>query len=391
VRAFHGRGWWLDGAIAGVAAGFGAVNIVLGLPTNARVAQWVLVMSAALALVFVRRVPLAVLGVEVVLVAVTDVMVPTASHLAPLAAAVALGAVAYRHGWAVIGASLAATFAAVLFSIGRDDGGLLNGADGLVRIVSLGFAAAAPVAFGRYLAGLRQAAAVAEERVRDAEERRLAETRAARLAERARIASDLHDLVAHHVSAIALQAGSAQYAATHAPDPEQRLSAAVGALRSIHTGARQALVDLRGLLRVLRNPTDEDPVVDPERMIVEAVQRGRTGGLDVVALVDERTTDAPLAIRVTAARVVQEALTNVLKHAGPGTDVKATVAVDDDRLRIDVANSVPAGRHPALPTSGHGLTGMRERVEILGGAFAAGPTRTGGWHLCVTLPLAAHS
>jgi signal transduction histidine kinase len=94
---------------------------------------------------------------------------------------------------------------------------------------------------------------------------------------------------------------------------------------------------------------------------------------------------------VTAARVVQEALTNALKHAGPGAEVETTVDVVDSRLRVEVANSGPVGPHPALPASGHGLAGMRERVEIHGGTLAAGPTHTGGWRLRVTLPLGART
>jgi signal transduction histidine kinase len=214
---------------------------------------------------------------------------------------------------------------------------------------------------------------------------------AIRLAERARIAGDLHDLVAHHVSAIALQAGSARYAATHAPDLEQRLSVAVGSLRSIHTSAGQALVDLRSLLRVLRSPSEQESLVDPERMIADAVDRSRSAGLRVVARVDDGTVGAPLTLRVTAARVVQEALTNALKHAGPGAEVETTVDFDESGLWVEVANSGPTGVHPTLPASGYGLAGMRERVEILGGTLAAGPTGAGGWRLRVTLPLGVRS
>lgn len=378
---------WLDAAIVAVAGGFGAVSVILGPPSGGGATQWVLVEAAALALDLARHLPLVVLAIEVVLVLVTDALVATSSHVAPLAGVVALGAVAYRHRWVSTGIAFAAAYAAMLVAFGRDAGGLLTGPDGLLRIVSLALAVAAPVAFGRYLAGLRLAAAVAEERVRDAEQRRGTEMQAIRLAERARIASDLHDLVAHHVSAIALQAGSAQYAATHAPDPQQRLSVAVGSLRSIHTSAGQALVDLRSLLRVLRSPIEQESLVDPEQMIADAVDRSRSAGLDVVARVDDRTTGAPLTLRVTAARVVQEALTNALKHAGPGAEVETTVDVDDSHLWVEVANSGPLNTRPVLPVSGHGLAGMRERVEILGGTLAAGPTSTGGWRLRVTLPL----
>lgn len=126
-------------------------------------------------------------------------------------------------------------------------------------------------------------------------------------------------------------------------------------------------------------------------MITDAVQRSCTAGLHVVAHLDDGTVEAPLTLRVTAARVVQEALTNALKHAGPGAEVETTVDVDDTQLSVEVANSGPVGPHPTLPASGHGLAGMRERVEILGGTLAAGPTHTGGWRLRVTLPLGARS
>ncbi len=382
---------WLDAAIAVAAAGFGAASIVLSPASGAGLTVWALVAAATVALVFVRHVPLTVLAIEVVLTLVTDAVVVPGIHVAPLAGAVALGAVAYRHRWAGTTIAFAAAYATMLVAFGTDPGGLLTGSDGVVRIVVLALTVAAPVAFGRYLAGVRLAAAVAEERVRDAEKRRDAEIQAIRLAERARIAGDLHDLVAHHVSAIALQAGTAQYAATHAPDPVQRLGAAVGALRAIHSSAGQALVDLRSLLRVLRDPDDQTPLIAPEQMITDAVERSRTAGLHVIARVDDGIVEAPLTLRVTAARVVQEALTNALKHAGPGADVETTVGVDGTHLGVEVVDTGPVGHHPVLPASGHGLAGMRERVEILGGTLAAGPTRTRGWRLSVILPIGDRS
>ncbi|MFD8075522.1 sensor histidine kinase [Streptomyces sp. NPDC059718] len=387
MSAYQGRRLGLDILIAVTAACVGAATIVLGPSSGRPVVEWVLVEAAVVALALARYAPVVTLVVEVVLIVVTDVVLPGTSHVAPLAAALALGVVAYRCGTVVTAVSWTATLTAVLVSVGRDAGGLLSGADGVIRILSTALAVAAPVAFGRYLAALRQAADVAEERARDAEERREAETRAARMTERARIAGDLHDMVAHHVSAIALTAGSAQYAATHAADRQQRLDAALGGIESIHVSARQALVDLRGLLHILRDPTSPDAVVNPEQMINDAVERSRAAGLRVTLTHDERAAGASLALRVTAARVVQEALTNALKHAGPGSDVSATVVVTDDQFLVDVANTVQRERSPSLPSSGHGLTGMRERVEVLGGTLAAGPTGN-GWHLCAALPLA---
>ncbi|MFB6933231.1 sensor histidine kinase [Streptomyces chartreusis] len=387
MSAFQWRRPGLDMLIAAAAAAAGAASIVLGPPSDLPWATWVLVEASALTLGLARTLPVVALALNVVLVVVTDVVVPGTSHVAPLVAALTLGVVAYRCGTVITVVSWAATFAAVLVSVGRDAGALLAGADGALRILSTAMAIAAPVAFGRYLAALRQAAAVAEARAREAEERRLVETRAARMTERAHLAGDLHDLVAHHVSAIALTAGSAQYAATHAPDREQRLDAALAGITSIHESARQALVDLRGLLQILRDPSAPDLLMDPEQMITDAVERSRTAGLHIDLTHDERVTRAPLALRITAARVMQEALTNALKHAGPGSSVAASVAVSDDRLLIDVTNTVRPESTPDLPPSGHGLTGMRERVEVLGGTLAAGPSGN-GWQLTAALPLA---
>lgn len=373
-----------DITVGVVAAAAAAASVVLGPGSDRPLLQWSLVLAAAAVLALVRRVPVVVLAVTSALTVMTDALLPSVSHVAPLAAGLSLGVVAFRHGWAVTGVSWAIAGTAVVISFGAE---LLGGTNGALRIMSVAAALAAPAAFGRYLAGVRQAARVAEERAHDAEERRQTATHAARMTERARLAGDLHDLVAHHVSAIAMQAGSGKFAAEHGPDPQRRLDEAVRALDAIHASSRQALLDLRGLLRVLRDPDDPAPLADPESMIADAVQRSRMAGLDVTVHMDERAAEAPLALRVTAARVVQESLTNALKHAGPGADVATTLTVSGDVLRIEIANTVPPAHRPALPASGHGLTGMRERVEILGGTFAVGPSSHGRWEVCVTLPL----
>ncbi|MBL7258943.1 sensor histidine kinase [Paractinoplanes lichenicola] len=369
----------IDVGIGVAAALFGAVMIVLGAPSGQPVAQWLLIEASVLALVLIRHFPLVLLGIEVVLVVVTDIVLPYESHVAPLAAGLALGAVAYRHSGLVTTAGWLATYGAVVFTVGRHDPGLLSGVEGALRLCSIAAAVGAPVAFGCWLAGLRKVAA--QER-----ERAIAEREAARMGERARISNDLHDLVAHHVSAIAMRAGSARYAALHGSGPAaERLEESATALDAIHTSAGQALVDLRGLLHVLRDPGSADPLLDPEQMINDAVERSRAAGLTVTADVDVRLAMAPLALRVTAARVVQEALTNALKHA-PESAVKVALKKDDGRLSIMVDNDLSDKSDSALPSSGHGLAGMRERVEILGGTFAAGPSRD-GWKVAVTLEL----
>ncbi|MFJ4783774.1 sensor histidine kinase [Streptomyces sp. NPDC088794] len=388
MRLFPGRRPWLvDALIAAGAAGTGAVSIIIGPPSDRPAAQWALVEAAALTLALARTLPVGVLALNVVLSVVTGWTLPDSSNAAALVAVLTLGVIAHRLGTAVTAVSWVVTFAAVLTSMGRDEGGLFAGTDSVLMILSTALAVSAPVAFGRYLAALRQAAAVAEERAREAAEHRLVEIRAARMAERAHLAGDLHDLVAHHVSAIALTAGSAQYAATHAPDQRRRLQAALEGIDSIQTAARQTLVDLRGLLHVLRDPSAPDVLMDPRQMIDDAVERSRSAGLHVNLAYDEAISRVPLAVRVTATRVLQEALTNVPKHAGSGSDVTAAVALRDDWLFVDVTNTVLTASPVDLPSSGHGLTGMRERVEVSGGTLTAGPCPK-GWRLSAALPVA---
>ncbi|MFJ5263356.1 sensor histidine kinase [Streptomyces sp. NPDC088387] len=379
---------WLDPLVAVVMAGVGAASIVLGPPTDRPVLQWVLVEAAALSLALARRLPTVGLAVSTVLTAVTGLVLPDVSHVAPLAAGVLLGVVAYRRSMVFTAVAWAVTVAAVLAGMGSEASELLDGTDGVLMTLATVLAVAAPAASGRYLSALSQAAVVAEERVREAEERRLVEIHAARMTERAHLAGDLHDLVAHHVSAIALTAGSAHYATAHAPDEPQRSDAALEGFLSIQVAARQALDDLRGLLHVLRDPSSPDVLVDPERMITDAVERSRSAGLNVTFTHDSRVGQVPLALRLTVARVMQEGLTNALKHAGPGSDVAAAVAVRDDRILIDVTNTLHPASAVNLPVSGHGLIGMRERVEVLGGTLDVGPAAH-GWHLAAALPLAA--
>lgn len=385
------RLWWWDAAAVAVAVSYATADVVLGLPSDAPALRWVLLGSAAAAVGFMRRFPLAVLAVESGLFVATTVWVPVATGLPVSAVVLALACVAYRHRWRVAAAAAAAAYTVALLTVAGSGVGLLHGSAGAMRVVGLACAVAAPVLGGRYLRGLREATGLAEQRARDAERGRRAEAETARLAERARIAGDLHDIVAHHVSAIALQAGAGHYAATHAAEPEQRLTEAVQALGTIRDSAGQALVELRGLLQVLRGTpaatAGGGPALEPETEIIDAVRRTRAAGVTVEAYVDSRTPQAPLAVRLTAARAVQEGLTNVLKHAGPGTQASTSVVLDADALRIQVTDRGPAGRRVTLPASGHGLTAMQDRVALLGGTMAAGPSAPRGWRVDVSLPL----
>jgi signal transduction histidine kinase len=126
--------------------------------------------------------------------------------------------------------------------------------------------------------------------------------------------------------------------------------------------------------------------VEPEQMIDDAVRRVRAAGLRVAESVTEEVAGAPLVLRTTAARVVQEGVTNSLKHAGPGARVQVWVEVAGGVLSVLVADDGPPGMPPSLPPSGHGLAGLRERVALLGGTLIAGPAGA-GWRLSARLPV----
>ncbi|MCK2219272.1 histidine kinase [Actinomadura sp. ATCC 31491] len=238
---------------------------------------------------------------------------------------------------------------------------------------------ATPIAIGRYL-GMRQAAAAAERRrAEEAARAAVAQVRADQLAERERIARDVHDIVAHHVGAMVLRAGAARYAAPDGPVAD--------ALSDIRETGHQVLQDLRDLLDLLREPGREPHLLaDPGDVVRESAERMAAAGLVVDLDLDPATDHAPLTARASAARIVQEGLTNVLKHAGPGTRVRVTVAPAGEGLSVEIRNGRPPTAIERLPSSGRGLAGMRERVRALGGTLSAGPDGEGGWLLAASLP-----
>ncbi|MFI7605740.1 sensor histidine kinase [Micromonospora sp. NPDC049366] len=381
------RGWWPELLLGLVAAGLGVASTLLGAPGQPREGWAVAVpLVAGLALVGVRRLPWFVLVGECALLVVADALTATATDTPQLAAAVALGFVAYRADWRGTALAYALFYAATLADVlDHGNAGVLSGGLGVLRLVMLTGVTAAPVAFGRYLRGVRHAAQVAEDRAREAESRRAVETRAARLAERAGIARDLHDIVAHHIAAIALRAGTARYAVERTGDSAE----AVVVLGELRDTAGRVLDELRELLEVLRDPEAVEPSagqVEPEQVIRDAEQQVREAGVAVRVTMSSALTAAPLVVRTTAARVVREALTNTLKHAGPGAAASVDVRADGGGMVVEVRDSGPVRPRPTLPPSGHGLAGMRERVGLLGGTLTAGAAEGGGWRVRAWLP-----
>jgi len=215
------------------------------------------------------------------------------------------------------------------------------------------------------------------------ERRRHEEESAARQAEQAvaeerlRIARELHDIVAHSMSLIAVKAGVANHVA------EQRPAEAREALRVIEATSRGSLAEMRHLLGVLRSETDgaeHAPAPGPAGIPV-LVERARSAGVTAeLDLAD--TAGLPEGVGLAVYRIVQEALTNVVRHAAPSR-CGITVGVDDEAVRVEVVNDGP---RVGQGLGGHGLIGMRERVAMYGGTFAAGPRQEGGWRVAAVLP-----
>lgn len=198
--------------------------------------------------------------------------------------------------------------------------------------------------------------------------------------ERARLARELHDLVSHNVGMMVVQAGAGDVLLDR--DPER----AREALRAIEAGGRDALLELRRLLGLLRESSEADLAPQPTlSRLEELVERVRSAGLDVELRVEGEPEALDAAVDLSAYRIVQEALTNVLKHAR-ATKAEVRVRRGRDGVEIEVVDD---GRGPAADVGGgHGLTGIAERVALLGGRLETGAGEAGGFRLHALLPLA---
>ena len=214
-------------------------------------------------------------------------------------------------------------------------------------------------------------------------ERLAAEAARAAAEERARIARELHDIVSHHMSVVSLQSGVAEYVI------DSDLPTARKAIGAVGDASREALLEMRRLLDVLRvdHGTDSDyrpqPGLDG---LADLVERTRGAGLAVEAEITGRVRQLPPGPDLCAYRVVQESLTNVLKHAGPAT---ARIAVDygETLLTVRVSDDGTRARSYRESPMSHGIRGMRERAGLYGGVLTAGPSKEGGFTVVVRLPL----
>ncbi|MCX4692434.1 sensor histidine kinase [Streptomyces sp. NBC_01408] len=205
------------------------------------------------------------------------------------------------------------------------------------------------------------------------------------LEERSRIARELHDVVAHHMSVISIQA---QVAPHLVENPSQEL---MENLAGIRANALEALTELRRVLGVLRSEQPDDPAAPqhPQPTLAELdglVDNVRGAGLEVTTAIAGIRRPLTPGVELTAYRIVQEALSNCLRHA-PGSKVEVGLAYGPRDLHLCIANTAPT--RPAAPSqgAGHGLLGMRERAGMLGGELAAGPCPDGGYEVSAVLPM----
>ena len=202
-----------------------------------------------------------------------------------------------------------------------------------------------------------------------------------RMLEREHLARDLHDTVAHHVSAIAIRAQAGVAMAAHDPD------AATDALGVIEAEAATTLSELRSMVRVLRQHESADLAPSPGLTDIHQLAGKRPGGAAVTVRVDgDSDSDGdriPPPVAAAVFRLAQESVTNALRHARQVTRIDVVVSVDDGGVRVNVTND---GDAAVSPVPGFGIIGMMERAALFGGACQAGPAPGGGWAVTAVLP-----
>ena len=272
----------------------------------------------------------------------------------------------------IVGAGTALFLVAVIMIIASDNVASNTG-------IRLGVALGA-LAIGDMVRSRRELREATRERdLRIAQEREQENLR--RVAdERLRIARDLHDTVAHALVAINVRAGVAAH--LHASEESD------GVLQDIMAVSAEALNDLRTTLSLLREPADPAPTAPTLDLasMTQLLDRAKAAGLDADADVQLNAHAIPIAVEQAGFRIVQEALTNVMRHAA-ASHALVSLRVDGEDLTIDVTDDGTGAASGAPAADGHGLRGMSERAAALGGDVTAGPAEHGGWHVHARLPL----
>ena len=341
-------------------------------------AAYLLVVIACLALAGRRRWPVTVLALSTA--GVTGfTLLGYVNGAALVAPALALYAVATQVSVRRAAVLAVATLVVLMTATGaRNPFGHLGG--GFILIPGL---VAAALLSGIAVANRRAYVASIHDRALEEARRRVDE-------ERLRIARELHDVVAHTMATINVQAGAAAHVLSTRPE------AAAEALQAIKAASKEGLRELRAILNVLRQADEADPTQPaPGTAQLETLVDGaRRAGLETTLTVTGTPFPLPAAVDLAAYRIVQESLTNAIRHAGPAA-AAVSLSYRDDELRIDVADTGRGHRGPAGPVAegtvsegaGHGLAGMRERAAAVGGSVVTGSSPGGGYRVAARLPL----
>ncbi|SDO58513.1 Signal transduction histidine kinase [Nakamurella panacisegetis] len=371
--------WWRaatgplgrDVAVTALSMVYTVVSVFIDVPSfGGSTPKWLVAVLGVLgtaALLLRRRYPIRVglLGIPVVLL--TGNPLPTGFALMRVA-------IVRRDRVLVAATVIAATaFAAPVPGSGQhfDANALIGGTVGAL-IFAL---------WGAYIGVRRDLITSLQERADRAEAEREIRAEQARLAERARIAGEMHDVLAHKMSLIALQAGGLEVNAAAGPEVVERTAAL------LRVTARQALEDLREVLGVLRSDGQElrpQPELGDLEPLVES---SRAAGVPVSLDVTVPVTP-PAAVGRAVYRIVQECLTNVHKHAR-GAATTITVTQEGSAITTVVTNRRPVSAGSLLPGAGSGLIGLRERISVLGGTLRSGQDPDGGWTVVAVIPVGA--
>jgi len=251
-------------------------------------------------------------------------------------------------------------------------------------VIFLSGMVAAPLALGLYAGTRRAYLAELHDRAERLERERDHQGALAAAAERARIAREMHDIVAHHLTVMVTLSEAA--VAASAASPER----ATEVMRTVSATGRRALADTRRLLGVLRQRPGEDPGEDlqpiPDLAQLDGlIEQVRSAGLPTTLEVRGAAAEVPPGVQLTVYRLVQEALTNTLKHGGSGASASVRLNYLPGELRVDVDDDGAGGTAPASAGIGSGLAGMRERVRAYGGEVHAGPGQSRGWKVAARL------
>jgi signal transduction histidine kinase len=386
LRRLRANPWWFDSALALAAAGLSTAFFVVhpadrGLPRGTFVLGCGLVLLHTLPLAARRRFPLAVLATSV-----ASGLAFAALDLTPdllwMTFLVAVYSVAtYGSRWVSLAGLMVAElgWAAIQLTPGRFQA---------PTVLSNALLIAAVWLLGHFVGVRRLYVLQLEERTAELEQAREELARRAVVEERLRLARELHDVVAHAMSVIAVQSGVGAHVADTQPEEAAR------ALAAIEATSRAALEELRRLLGVLRQADEPQgdlaPVpglADLEGLLAELAK----AGLAVKLRVNGTRPPVPAGVDLSAYRIVQEALTNVVKHAGPA-HAQVTIGYRDQDVTVEVTDdgqgAVTAAGDGQAGT-GHGLIGMRERVAAFSGDLEVGPRPGGGFRVAARLPLVA--